>query len=220
LAEKDDVEEPLSHGEHSPEENVINCHSKSGLTMKLVVRLAHDLFGDFDKLTSVKERFFKLLVLVLGVPQLEHLSLEDHGGEIDVIVAYFESFFMLLFFTQILFFFVNQVSKSIDNLISLDIVVIKLEIIDESGTLIRVQFAINLFDRESGCTGSLIQELIEIVAVVVVKHGLKIHDDKIVVVLGSWLFIDMLKDILNGQSSFIHSSVSQDSLEIEVQRVD
>lgn len=62
--------------------------------------------------------------------------------------------------------------------------------------------------------------MIEIVAVVVFKYRLQIHNDKIVVVYGSWLFIDMLEDILNGQSCFVHRSMSEDPLEIKVQCVD
>lgn len=69
LEQKDNIEEPLSHGKHSSVEDVIDCHSESGLTMELIVSLLDDLFGDIDKLTSINEWFFKLLILVLGHSQ-------------------------------------------------------------------------------------------------------------------------------------------------------
>lgn len=69
LEQKDNIEEPLSHGEHSSVENVIDCHSESGLTMELIVSLLDDLFGDFDKLTSINKWFLELLIFVLGTSQ-------------------------------------------------------------------------------------------------------------------------------------------------------
>lgn len=98
--------------------------------------------------------------------------------------------------------------------------VITFEVIYEFETLIWVQQSTNTFCRESGAAGRFIQECIEIDAVVVIKQGLKIHDNQIVVVSHSWLLIDMVKDVLNGQSCLIHRSMSQNTLEIEVQGVD
>jgi hypothetical protein len=223
LEQKDYIEEPLSHGENSSVENVIDCHSESGLTMELIVSLLDDLFGDIDKLTSINECLFfvKLLILKLGHFQLVHLSLEDHGSEIDVIESYFDFLFVVLFFRLVMFSFVNNFSKSIDDLIlAVRHCMITSEVIYCFETLIWVQHSTNTFSRESGAAGRLIQESIEIDAVVVIKQGLKIHDDQIVVVSRSWLLIDMVKDVLNGQSCFIHCSMSQNTLEVEVQGVD
>lgn len=65
--------------------------------MKLIVRLHDDLIGDMDKLPSIKEWYIECLILVLGVSQFNHLSLEDQGSEIDVNIAYFDPIIMLFF---------------------------------------------------------------------------------------------------------------------------
>ena len=148
MEQKDDVEEPLSHGEHSSVENVIDCHSESGLTMELIVRLLHDLFGDLDKLTSIKEGFDELRILVLGISQSHHLSLEDHWSEIDVIVAHLDSLFMLLFFRHVFFSIGDHALKSIDDLIvATDLrFVVVYEVINAISALIWVQLTVDLFD--------------------------------------------------------------------------
>lgn len=78
-------------------ENVIDDLSEGGLMIKLIVRLDHNLLGHFDEISSINEWFLECFVLVFGISQLNHLSLEDHWGEIDVIEADFDSFIMLLF---------------------------------------------------------------------------------------------------------------------------
>lgn len=124
LANEDDTEEPLSHVEDTDNiimfvsiENVIDDLSEGGLMIKLIVRLDHNLLGHFDEISSINEWFLECFVLVFGISQLNHLSLEDHWGEIDVIEADFDSFIMLLFCWHIFLIFVNQSLESIDDLV-------------------------------------------------------------------------------------------------------